>query len=176
MGRVAYCAGWAFRYVEQQWISEGLGSETVNRLNKGANSQMDYDRDAIYSLPSVPKERTPDAKASCGHCGRKMHKTLLMPGSPTEWHHDSTGHAISWSPARHTAGLYRVRVHAHRWERQAAHENVLRCQVTACDSELLDSTRAKVHAPMTEKELHIAESRRRGGEMRRAQTTVKKAS
>lgn len=134
---------------------------------------MNYDQDALYSLPGVAAAGTSATHALCCTCGRKMHKTLLQPGAATQWHHDSSGHATSWSPSRHTAALVRVKVHTHRWVRPTAPPNVLHCVIPLCDSEMLDTPHAKVHEEMSKKQLHVAESRRRGGESRREQTKAK---
>lgn len=151
-----------------------MGAGKPPGANQGER-HVDYDQDALYSLPSAPTD-APTDRGTCYACGRKMHKTLLQPGAATQWHHDSTGHAISWSPSRHTAALTRVKVHAHRWQPHHAPENILRCTVTPCDAEMLDSSHAKVHVELSEKQQHVAESRRRGGESRRAQTKAKTAA
>ena len=133
---------------------------------------MNYDQDALYSLPSAPVE-TPVPHATCCTCGRKMHKTALQPGAATQWHHDSTGHAISWSPSRHSAAVLRVKVHAHRWHRSTPSVKVLSCLVAPCDAEMLAAAHTEAPEALSEKQLHIAESRRRGGESRRAQMRAK---
>jgi hypothetical protein len=130
---------------------------------------MDYDREAINDAPSARMERMLD-RAACVSCGRKMYKTPLSPMEPTQWRHDSTGHAISWTPTRHTATVKRVPRHAHRWcsESSGCEGEVVACTVTGCDTKMLDTRKRVVEAaPLTEKEQHVAESRRRGGDAKR---------
>ena len=128
---------------------------------------MTFDRDALMSASNGV--RSVPSKGKCSTCDRAMHKTPLIVGEATEWRHDSTGHAVSWNPARHNAGLSKVGQHGHRWS-EADEEGVKRCTFGSCDSETLVRVSTPVHRNRTETEEHVAESRRRGGQMRREQT------
>lgn len=134
---------------------------------------MSFDREPLDFLNTVRSERTTLVREVCVVCAKPIHKTPLAPGEPTEWRHDSSGHVVSWSPERHIAGTARVRQHAHKWDDGAT--GVLRCTVEGCDSEAMVRELQKPEVKLTEKEAHVARSRKRGGEARREQTKAKKA-
>jgi len=146
---------------------------------------MDYDVDALRYVRSGSSERADD-RGSCWACNRGVYRTPLTPGVPTEWRHTSSGHAVSWRPEKHVAGLAKPRVHAHRWveqphlelqqqhlEQQAvsARVSVRVCEEGSCGA-LLAAVGAGLvpDRQLSEKDAKMRESRLRGASMSKQRT------